>query len=103
MAHAASSLCENVDLTIETFDGCGIPVLIGHPVSGKKHSPKSCAECIWGQHFCQQWVLLYSVTKGTSSVQCLEYTIHTTGKSNQTKGSNHLTISTSKTMFPLTL
>ena len=54
MAHAASSLCENVDLTIETFDGCGIPVLIGHPVSGKKHSPKSCAECIWGQHFCQQ-------------------------------------------------
>ena len=35
MAHAACSLCANFDLAIETFDGCGIPVLIGHQVSGK--------------------------------------------------------------------
>ena len=35
MTHAASSLCANFDLTIDMFDGCSIPVLIGYPVSGK--------------------------------------------------------------------
>lgn len=41
MVHAASSLCANFDLTTETFDGCGIPVLIGHPVSGKNAALKA--------------------------------------------------------------
>lgn len=41
MAHAASSLCANFDLAIETFDGCGIPVLVGHPVSGKSTALKA--------------------------------------------------------------
>ena len=41
MVHAASSLCANFDLTIETFDGCGIPVLIGYPVSGKSTALKA--------------------------------------------------------------
>jgi len=41
MTHAASSLCANFDLTIDMFDGCGIPVLIGHPVSGKSTALKA--------------------------------------------------------------
>ena len=41
MAHAASSLCANFDLAIETFDGFGIPVLVGHPVSGKSTALKA--------------------------------------------------------------
>ena len=41
MAHAASSLCANFDLTIDLFDGCAIPVLIGHPVSGKSTALKA--------------------------------------------------------------
>ena len=41
MAHAASSLCANFDLTIDLFDGLAIPVLIGHPVSGKSTALKA--------------------------------------------------------------
>lgn len=41
MAHTASRLCANFDLTIDLFDGCAIPVLIGHPVSGKSTALKA--------------------------------------------------------------
>ena len=41
MAHAVSSLSANFDLVIDKFDGCGIPVLIGHPVSGKSTALKA--------------------------------------------------------------
>jgi len=41
MAHAVSALSANFDLVIDKFDGCGIPVLIGHPVSGKSTALKA--------------------------------------------------------------
>ena len=41
MAHTASRLCANFDLTFDLFDGCAIPVLIGHPVSGKSTALKA--------------------------------------------------------------
>lgn len=41
MAHAVSSLAANFDLAIDIFDGCSIPVLIGHPVSGKSTALKA--------------------------------------------------------------
>ena len=41
MAHAVSALAANFDLVVDKFDGCGIPVLIGHPVSGKSTALKA--------------------------------------------------------------
>lgn len=41
MAHAASALAINFDLVVDKFNGCGIPVLIGHPVPGKSAALKS--------------------------------------------------------------
>ena len=41
MAHAVSALAANFDLVVDKFDGCGIPVFIGHPVSGKSTALKA--------------------------------------------------------------
>ena len=38
MAHAVSA---PVDLVVGKFDGCGIPVFIGHPVCGKSTALKA--------------------------------------------------------------
>jgi len=57
MAHAVSSLAANFDLVIETFDGCGIPVLVGHPVSGKSTALKAVLS-VFGDN-----TLINSVTK----------------------------------------
>ena len=40
MAHAVSTFADNFDLVAEKFDGCGISVFIGHPVSGKSTAMK---------------------------------------------------------------
>ena len=47
MAHAVSSLAANFDLAIDIFDGCSIPVLIGHPRFWKEHCTESCAQRVW--------------------------------------------------------
>lgn len=41
MAHAVSALAANFDLVVDKFDGCGIPVFIGRPVSGKSTGLKA--------------------------------------------------------------
>ena len=41
MVHAVSSLAANFDLGINISDGCSIPLLIGHPVSGKNTTLKA--------------------------------------------------------------
>ena len=41
MVHVVSAIAANFDLVIDKFDGCGIPVLIGHPVAGKSTALKA--------------------------------------------------------------
>lgn len=40
MVHAVSATAANFDLVIDKVDGCGIPILIGNPVSGKSTALK---------------------------------------------------------------
>ena len=40
MAPAVSAFAANFDLGVDKFDGCGIPVIIGYPVSGKSTALK---------------------------------------------------------------
>ena len=47
MAHAASSIAADYDQVVKEFDGCAIPILKGHPVSGKTTSLKAVGECVW--------------------------------------------------------
>ena len=41
MAHAVSALAANFDLVVDKVDGCGIPIFIGHPVSGESTALKA--------------------------------------------------------------
>ena len=41
MAHVVSAPAANFDLVVGKFDGCGIPVFIGHPVCEKSTALKA--------------------------------------------------------------
>ena len=53
---SGSGIAANYDLVIQAFNGCGTPVLKGHPVCGEDHRLEGSYECLRSKKL-YQWTV----------------------------------------------